>query len=52
MAYPCKIWQKAECDGCGRCADDQPMGLFGRTPVRISDDEGYDGAHTPQEEDR
>jgi hypothetical protein len=22
MAYPCKIWLKAECDGCGMCDED------------------------------
>lgn len=31
MAYPCKIWLKSECDGCGRCEDEdeRPM-AYGR----------------------
>lgn len=40
MAYPCRIWLKEECDGCGCCEGDRPMGLFGQRPMRISDDEG------------
>lgn len=40
MAYPCRIWLKEECDGCGYCECDRPMGLFGRRPTRLNDDEG------------
>lgn len=28
MAFPCKLWLKAECDGCGRC--DEPGHSYSR----------------------
>lgn len=28
MAYPCVIWLKSECDGCGAC---QEPGAFSKT---------------------
>lgn len=30
MAYPCKIWLKAECDGCGMCDDRNALGQYSR----------------------
>lgn len=40
MAFACRIWLKSECDGCGCCEGDKPMGLHSPRPVRICDDEG------------
>lgn len=31
MAYPCKIWLKAECDGCGMCDDRNALGQYSRS---------------------
>lgn len=42
MAYPCRIWLKSECDGCGAC--DDPMLVR-----RACSDERY-WPHDPEDE--
>lgn len=39
MAYPCKIFLKSECDGCGMCDDRNALGQYskGRTRYNVSD---------------
>ena len=38
MAFPCKIWLKAECDGCGLCDEQRHGYSAGRDPFSEEDD--------------
>lgn len=54
MAYPCRIWLKSECDGCGACENDGlMMGPFGqrKRPVFGDDDTGEYDPFEPDWED-
>lgn len=55
MAYPCQLWLKSECDGCGACND--PM-LVRRctTDERywlrdLEEDDVYDNVYDDDEEE-
>ena len=50
MAYPCKIWIKEECDGCGRCEDEdeRPMG-YDRPYYGALDDWDGDPVNDPMD---
>lgn len=52
MAYPCKIWLKSECDGCGRCEDEdeRPM-AYGRPYYGGLDDWDGDAVNDPMDWD-
>ena len=28
MAYPCRLWMKPECDGCGMCDERYELGQY------------------------
>lgn len=43
MAYPCRIFLKNECDGCGMCDDRNALGQYSRMRYRPFefDEENY-----------
>ena len=49
MAYPCILWLKNECDGCGACETERMMPGVGG--VRISMDEPEPDPFERDEED-
>jgi len=52
MAFRCRIWLKSECDGCGRCEDEdeRPYGLSrGRS---VFDDETDDPFEIDRDDER
>ena len=56
MAYPCKIWLKPECDGCGMCDERNEFGQYSRykSPRYTSmpfDEENYNPFEPDYEED-
>lgn len=50
MAYPCKIWLKSECDGCGWCDAQRHGYSAGREP--FADDDEYDPFEPDYEDER
>lgn len=38
MAYPCKIWLKSECDGCGYCEEQRHDYSAGRGPFAFDEE--------------
>ena len=53
MAYPCKIWLKSECDGCGMCDDRNALGQYSkirRDPFKF-DEDNYNPFEPDWEED-
>lgn len=41
MAYPCRIYLKSECDGCGMCDDRNALGQYSRgrrSPFEFDED--------------
>lgn len=49
MAYPCRIWLKSECDGCGAC-EDPTIGPFGRSRPPVFNDDDFDPFEPDYEE--
>lgn len=49
MAYPCKIWLKSECDGCGMC--EEPMHGF-KAARPFFDDDTYDPFEVDHDDER
>ena len=50
MAYPCRIWLKSECDGCGACEEPGTFGMtFDRRKPSVFDDE-YDNPFYNEED--
>lgn len=52
MAFACKIWLKEECDGCGCCEGDTPMGLLSLRRRPMFDDETYDPLEVDYDDER
>lgn len=49
MAFPCRIFLKEECDGCGRCEDERPYSL---SRGRVSFDEEDDPFEIDRDDER
>lgn len=49
MAYPCRIWLKNECDGCGACESDT-IGPFNRRRPYTFNEDYYDPFEVDEEE--
>lgn len=50
MAYPCKIWLKNECDGCGWC-EEQRHG-YSMVGAPFADDDEYDPFEIDHDDER
>ena len=53
MAYPCQLWLKSECDGCGACLEPDAFGngTFNRRRAPVFNDDDYDPFEPDWEEE-
>lgn len=52
MAYPCQIYLKSECDGCGACLEPDAFGhTFNRRRAPVFNDDDFDPFEPDWEEE-